>query len=363
MIYPHEEPFSEFDKSLGLVYDKEYTQYMQGTTHPERPERLVYSLDLMREESLIGDAIQMVAPENASLDSIQQVHTNRYLQRLYRQSRKGSGSMSADTTITDQTWSAARLAAGGAIRAAKLAWDQQYDSAYAFTRPPGHHALPDRAHGFCFLNNTAIATKAILQETDCSRIAIWDIDAHHCDGTQRVFYDNSDVLVISIHQNDATKFLNIGGTEYTGEGDGKGRTVNIPLPPGAGDDAYQAAVEQIVHPITESFSPDMLLLEIGFDAHFADALSQMYLTANGYGDIVRKARDFAETHCDGRLGLILSGGYDFTGGLPYSNLATLNALLGGPEGFVTEPNQAPAQVSGESHITRAREVQEQHWSL
>ncbi|SFP96612.1 Acetoin utilization deacetylase AcuC [Halolamina pelagica] len=363
MTYLERESFSEYDQSLALVYDKKYTQYMQGTTHPERPERLVYSLDMMREESLIGDVIQKVTPESASLDSIQQVHTNRYLQRLYRQSRKGSGSISADTKITDQTWTAARLAAGGAIRAAELAWEQQYDSAYAFTRPPGHHALPDRAHGFCFLNNTAIATKAIRQETDCSRVAIWDIDAHHCDGTQRVFYEDSDVLVTSIHEEDATKFLNIGGTEYTGEGEGRGRTVNIPLPPQAGDDAYQAAVEQIAQPISESFSPDILLLEIGFDAHFGDALSQMHLTANGYGDLVRKAQNFANTHCDGRLGLILSGGYDFTAGLPYSNLATLNALLGGPEDFVTEPNQPPTQVTGENHITRAREAQAHHWSL
>ena len=226
----------------------------------------------------------------------------------------------------------ALLAAGGCITAAHTILDGLVTNAYALVRPCGHHAEADRGRGFCIFSNVAITVKDILSRDDISRVAVVDWDVHHGNGTESVFYDNPNVLTISIHE-DSLYPYNRGAIEDIGEGAGEGFNINIPLPPGCGGGAYHAAMERIVLPALESFNPDMILVASGLDASTWDPLGHMMLLSSHYRSMTQQLLEVAIRLCKGRLLVCHEGGYS-AGYVPFCGIAIIEALNGEESGVI-----------------------------
>jgi acetoin utilization deacetylase AcuC-like enzyme len=181
--------------------------------------------------------------------------------------------------------------------------------------------------GFCLLNNIAIATEYLIRSYQVNKIAIIDLDLHHGNGTQDIFWRRNDVLYISTHQ--SPFYPGTGQLEQIGEGDGEGWTVNIPLPAGSGDIAYNTFINELILPLLDQRKPQMILISYGYDSHWLDPLGQLLLTANGYGKLIEKLCSWADIHCEGKIGLILEGGYDLNAGKACS-VAVTSAMLDTP---------------------------------
>lgn len=311
--------------TTGLVFDREYLLHEQTPFHPERRERLAYTIDQFTEEGLFcHPAIRVITPLPATRENVERVHRPEYISFLEGASEKG-GFIDFDTIIPRGLFRSALLAAGGAIRAGASVWNGECRNAFALVRPPGHHARASSGAGFCYLNNMAIMIRH-LQRAGAGRILVLDWDAHHGDGTQSIFYDDPSVLFTSIHQRPL--YPGSGGIEELGEGPGLGYTVNMPVPPGTGDESYHYLFDTVIAPLAEEFSPDLIAISAGQDVHFTDPLAGLAVTARGYAELVRKTVDLAERICYGRVVAILEGGYSVEGGLPYTNLGIVAALAG-----------------------------------
>jgi len=325
--------------SLALVYHEDYLRHEHTPTHPERRERLQYTMDQLEEEGLFADSqVTIVEPDAAGGRRLRRVHTREYLDRLRSMSQDGDGRLSHDTHVSEHTWETAKLAAGGVIEALERVVGGAFETSFVMARPGGHHAFADDGHGFCYLNNTAVGLRHIQATTDVDRILVWDWDAHHGDGTQSIFYDDPSVLVLSTHQSGQTLFPGTGSVSEVGEGDGEGHNVNVPLPRKTGDGAYLQVVSEIFEPITRQYDPDLLFIEAGQDNHFTDPITDLGVTARGYAQLMERAVSVAEDTADGRIVASLAGGYAIESGLPYTNLAVFAALLGSDTSTIREPS-------------------------
>ena len=353
--------------TVGLVYHEDYLLHEHSPTHPERRERLQYTMDQLREEGILDTPeIETVEPEPATDEDLRRVHTPEYLDRLQSMSERGTGSLSLDTHVSEHTWETATLAAGGVKRALSLVADGSYDRSFVMARPGGHHAFADDGHGFCFLNNTAVGIRALQAAYDVDRVLLWDWDAHHFDGTQSIFYDDPSVLALSTHQTGYTLFPGTGFVDEVGEGDGEGYTVNVPLKPETGDDAYLRVVREVFEPIAREFDPDLLFVEAGQDNHFTDPITDLGVTASGYARLMERAVETADDLCGGRLVASLAGGYGIEGGLPYTNLAVIASLAGFETDHIREPAKYEPPEDGPSAESAIEEVKRRHadyWSF
>jgi acetoin utilization deacetylase AcuC-like enzyme len=201
----------------------------------------------------------------------------------------------------------------------------EISSAFALVRPPGHHATPRHAKGFCLFNNIAIATRHALAEYKLERILIIDFDVHHGNGTQEAFYDNPRVMYISTHE--YPFYPGTGSLEETGGGAAKGTNINIPLPAGCGDAEYLKVFEQIIVPAARRFNPQLILVSAGYDTHWADPLAMMEVSVTGFGQMAGIIKGLADELCGGRLAFTLEGGYNLDA-LAASVKATFDVLLG-----------------------------------
>jgi acetoin utilization deacetylase AcuC-like enzyme len=298
--------------------------------HPERPDRMKAVMDGVADLHLGADLVELPS-QPAELEQLSLVHSTEYLDQLRGFSAAGGGSLDPDTYGTAQSWDSARLAAGAGLVAIEALRAGGTGAAFVAIRPPGHHALADRAMGFCLLNNIAVAAASLAASGE--RVLIVDWDVHHGNGTQALFWDEPDVLYVSSHQWPC--YPGTGRAADVGGPRARGATINVPLPPGTTGDVVHQAFDQLVTPAVADFRPSWVLVSAGFDAHRADPLADLSLSA---GDFVRLARTVAEyAPRPGRLMFFLEGGYDLEA-LRSSTSATLGALEG--SSLPSEPETA-----------------------
>lgn len=332
---------------LTLVWSDRFEEHVPPPGHPERIERA----DVMKGVALTwrDQGGRVVPPRAARREDLALVHDADYLDALTA-TRGRPVALDADTYTSAASVDVAELAAGAVLTAVDLALDEG-SRAIALVRPPGHHAERDRAMGFCLLNNVAIGA-AYARARGVPRVAIVDIDVHHGNGTQRIFYEDPDVLYLSLHQ--YPYYPGTGAVDEMGRGAGVGTTVNIPLPSGATDHDYAACFAAIVTPVLEQFRPGALLVSAGFDAHERDPLATMRVTTSGYLDMVSRLAGVADQVCSGRLVLVAEGGYDLAA-LRECWLGTLGVLGQGAEPS-TERTHSPQREHPLPEDVRARRV-------
>lgn len=284
-----------------LLSTPRFADHVTPPGHPERPERAEV-FDAVAAEWK-GQSKTIVEPRPATLDEIARAHTPTHIE-LIRQTAGRALMLDADTFTSPESYDIALLAAGATIQAAEHALDAR-EPAFALVRPPGHHAERDTAMGFCLFNNVAVAAAALLAR-GLQRVAIVDIDVHHGNGTEEIFYSDPRVLYVSTHQHPF--YPGTGDAHRVGYGEGQGFNVNIPLEAGANDADFAAVHRTLVNPILEQFRPELVLVSAGFDAHERDPLASMRMTSNGYGSIVASLAEIASRH--GGLALVTEGGYE-----------------------------------------------------
>ena len=292
--------------------------------YPEHPGRITAVLDLLDREPIPG--VRLEGGRAATREELARVHTTSHLDRIAAL-RGASAWLDVDTTaVSPGSVEAAEVAAGTSIAAVEAVVRREADSSFAVVRPPGHHAEPVRARGFCLFNNVAVAAAHARAELGCERVLIVDWDAHHGNGTQDIFWADPDVMLFDLHRS-APFYPGSGQLEEVGVGVGEGTTVNVPLPGGAGDVAYLTALREILLPAAASFQPDLVLVSAGFDPHWYDlALNVSYA---GFGAITAELMALADRHCEGRLAFVLEGGYNLES-LSRGVHAVLQVLTGQP---------------------------------
>ena len=342
-----------------LITHPNFLKHDTGPGHLERPDRVRAIMDAI-EASDLTDGLERVTPEPVDDDLLQTVHTRDYIRQVRMLAAEEGGMLDPDTVVSETSYDVALLAAGGAVGAVEAVMQGRVQRAFALVRPPGHHALAGRGMGFCLFNNAACAAVAARQQFGLSRICILDWDVHHGNGTQAIFYRDRSVLVISLHQE--YWYPGTGDWEETGEGEGLGFTVNIPLPTETGDEGYRVIFEEIVIPMLEVSAPELMIISAGYDAHYGDPLGGMLLTAPGFRSLAEMVLQ-ASGH-PGRVVGVLEGGYDLTY-LGNSVLATLEAFTGRPPRVDDRPPKLP-EVSYHTIQARARKargIARNYWNI
>jgi acetoin utilization deacetylase AcuC-like enzyme len=320
-----------------------------GTAHPERPERVEAVLLGLRDSGLESTEILSPAIERSHLAL---VHEPSYIEMIERFCRMGGGALDMDTYATEATWDAALTAAGGVHALVEELGARTDRIGFAVSRPPGHHAMPTRAMGFCFFNNVAV-TAAYLRSRG-ERVAVLDWDVHHGNGTQAILEPDPGALYVSIHQQHFYPYT--GHVEDIEESDAKGTVVNIPLPAHTGGDVYRRAWVELVLPVVGQFEPDWLLLSAGFDAHVDDHLAHMRLLTDDYSWM---AAELAEAHSPSRTVVVLEGGYDLDA-LRSAARATVRGLAGQMDD-IGPPLESPPH--SHTALDEAAAAIARHWAL
>jgi acetoin utilization deacetylase AcuC-like enzyme len=306
----------------------------------------------------------LVEPETAHINNLQLIHDANYIQQIRQFCSCGGGLLDRENTVVSgESFEVALLAAGGAVKAADVVMAGQYRNAFAFVRPPGHHAGPDYPMGFCVFNNVAVAAAHLLEEFRLDRVLILDIDAHHGNGTQEIFYKSSRVLYVSLHE-DPIEFPLTGFADEVGEDEGQGYTVNIPLPYGTGDRIYLRAFNEIAVPIINQYKPQFILISTGFDNHYADPVGNLSLSAFSYAKIFDAILESAAKFCQGRLVAVLEGGYSlrFLGMMACAVTAKMAEI---PYTIRDKHRAAGIKVrkKGEKTINQIKKIQSSFWNI
>ncbi len=338
-------------RKTGVVVDRAYLKHEPGEFHPERPERIGVLLDLA--ERLDENKFQLLAPTAANRLEIESCHSSDYVALVESTSKTNQYALDGDTITCRDSFGVGLLAAGGFLRLLDGIAAVEIANGFALVRPPGHHALKNRAMGFCLFNTVAIGARHLKRVHGAKRVLIMDWDVHHGNGTQEAFYDDPSVLFISTHQ--FPFYPGTGAMDETGVNAGEGCTINVPLPAGCGDTEYLRVFEEIVVPATDKFKPDWILVSAGFDSHRRDPLGGMNVTEEGFGAMAEILLRLAERYAEGRIAFLLEGGYDL-GALNKSVGAVLSAMQQRPL------NDSPLAKSEKIQplIRRIREIHEKY---
>ena len=308
----------------GFVYHPDYLKHNTGEQHPENSKRLVHLLEHLQDKEILPE-LELIEPYNTSPKWIRLVHSLNYIKSIEEACKNGVEMLDADTIISRDSYNVALLAVGGVLAGVDAVISNKVENAFCAVRPPGHHAEYERAMGFCIFNNTAVAARYIQRKHNLKKVLIVDWDAHHGNGTQNAFYQDPTVYYFSVHQ--FPHYPGTGKEDETGEKEGTGFTLNMPMAAGSGDLEYREAFEDILYPAAKQFLPDFILISAGFDGHKDDPLSNLNLTAEGYQSLTQIIVDLAKECCQGKLASILEGGYNLKA-FSESVEAHLTALMG-----------------------------------
>ena len=289
--------------TLPVYTNDVYLEHDTGPGHPERPLRLESSLAALRSAPSLDERLAWRAGRDASDEEILRCHTQSHLDRV-EAARGEDGAFDADTRHSQRSVEAARRAAGSICEAVERCYRDEDPGAFCLARPPGHHATPDRAMGFCLFNNIAIAARH-LRALGCPRVLIVDWDVHHGNGTQDIFWQDDSVFLYSLHQ--SPHYPGTGAATEVGAADGEGTTLNRPLPPGFPADRFRALFEADLDEIHERFRPEFTLVSAGFDSHRDDPLGDLSLEEADFAWLTRQVTDRASA---GRVVSTLEGGYN-----------------------------------------------------
>ncbi len=341
---------------------------LEPEPHPSN-SRITRRTAQLIDGSGIMEHLTSIEPRLATAEEIGYVHDRDYSEQVRVTAERGGGLLDTETPIASGSWEAALLAAGGAIVLTDRVLGGEFRNAYGLLRPPGHHAMPNQGMGFCVFNNVAIAAHHARKVHGLNRVMIVDWDVHHGNGTQFAFWNDPDVLFVSLHQDDWYP-AGWGYVEHTGGASAEGRTVNIPLPPGSGNYAYLAALERVVEPIARQFRPELLFISAGQDPSMMDPLGHMMVTASGFRQMAERLTALADEVCQGRLVAVQEGGYSAMY-VPFCTLAVIEGMTGlqtdVPEPFLGDSELDAATREQRPHqeaaVDAARRVQSQWWDL
>ncbi len=338
-----------------LVADRNYTKHFAGRAHPDRPQRIEAMMAMT--QRLTRGGLGFHSPREATIDEIALCHGREYIAMVARTAALERYDFDPDTHASRDTFKTALLAAGGVLTAVEAVIDGEADNAFAIVRPPGHHALPERAMGFCFFNSVAIAARWLIGGRGLRRVMIVDWDLHHGNGSQEIFYESPEVLYVSTHQ--FPHYPGTGSLQELGFGAGAGYTVNVPMPATFGDAEYLRAFDELLLPIGRKFKPEFILVSAGFDCHFRDPLGAMRVSEDGFAAMTRRVKRLAAECCGGRMAAALEGGYDLQA-LAASGEAVIEEL-----GRESDERIAPAQGGDRVMpiIDRARSNLAAFWDL
>jgi acetoin utilization deacetylase AcuC-like enzyme len=294
----------------GLVTDPGFLAHDTGPSHPESPRRLE-AIQRRLESSDVSKRLLRLPAPLVDRTWLETVHTPRHVDRIESVApENGYVYLDADTPMSPGSYRAALQAVGGTLAAIDAVMEGRIANAFCAIRPPGHHAEPTRAMGFCLFNNVAVAARYVQRRHHVDRVLILDWDVHHGNGTQAAFYDDATVLYVSLHQ--YPWYPGTGSADERGDGAGEGYTLNVPLAAGRGDDEYLSAFDVRIAPAVRAFAPEFVLISAGFDAHRDDPLAMMNLTEAGYRAMTDAVLTWAAESAHGRIVSCLEGGYNLT---------------------------------------------------
>lgn len=296
-------------RRTGLLYDERFLLHKPGPGHPECPERLVAIYHGIEENGLLSKLVRIPATP-AKMKWIEMVHSPKHVFRVEEASLLDIGELDcSDNQLSPETFDTAVLAVGGILNSVDYVMEGRIDNVFCAVRPPGHHAEREKALGFCYFNNIAIAAKYLQSKWKIERIGIVDFDVHHGNGTQAIFERDPGVFFYSVHEHPSFAYPGTGSEFEKGAGAGYGMTVNSTMLPGEGDKEFKSKVEKDLLPAIEEYRPEIILVSAGFDGHAEDDMSGIDLSTECYSWIAGKIVEIADRHSNKRVISILEGGY------------------------------------------------------
>jgi len=345
--------------STGVIVSDDFRKHDPGKGHPESAERMGAVARAIAAPRL-ATKLEIVQPKPAEKEHILLVHWERLYDEVIATRGKERTYLDSDTVASPATADVAHLAVGAVltgidrVMAASAPDGDRLDNAFAFPRPPGHHAKPDKAMGFCFFNNVAVGAMYALKRYQIRRILIIDFDVHHGNGTQKAFYTSPEVLYVSTHQ--SPHYPGTGDIHETGKDEGEGYTLNVPMPAGMGDREYLRVFRDVLVPVGLEYRPELVLVSAGFDAHRDDPLGGMELSSAGYAAITAEILRLSREACGGKTVFALEGGYNLQA-LSESITSVLRVMSGGS----AEASGDPGAVA-EDLLKELRAVHGEYWT-
>jgi acetoin utilization deacetylase AcuC-like enzyme len=341
-------------KKTGIVTGDIFMEHDTGSGHPECSERLACIYSMIEKDGLKKD-LNEVKHREVTDEELLAVHSSNHLEAVKSTAGKDRVHLDGDTPTSPKSYEAAVLAAGSLLECVDQVLAGKLDNAFAFIRPPGHHAEADRAMGFCLFNNVAVAAQYALDKHKLKKVLVIDWDVHHGNGTQHSFYEAPEVLYFSSHR--YPFYPGTGYLDESGKGKGEGFTVNVPLPSGCGDGEYKSVYAGILDPVARAFKPDLMLVSAGFDIYKLDPLGGMNVTEQGVAEMASIILKLADELCGGKIVFTLEGGYHIDG--QARCIKEILMLMAGKNSLI-ETKAAPAQGFSEL-IEKVAEVQEPYW--
>lgn len=333
------------NNKLGYLIDDRFLLHETGSRHPESPKRLIAIQQALDSYENLSTWARVEA-RPAHREELELVHHPGHIDRIEHASRKAPIYIDMDTAVSSESYRVGLIAAGGVLECVEAIGAGNIRRGFAFVRPPGHHAEPDKAMGFCLFNNVALAAAYARRKFGMKRVSIVDIDLHHGNGTQAAYYHDPAVLYISSHQ--FPYYPGTGDFHEIGREEGKGYTVNFPLPVGTGDEVFVPIYTKIVSPLLEQYRPELILVSAGFDAYFQDPIGGLRVTSDGYAAASAALVRSADAVCGGKICFVLEGGYSMEG-LQKCTTGVLT-MMESPEGNSFAGSEGPLfhEISKES---------------